>query len=160
MDKYFVRFHNNVIARLLAFDTSKSAQVTRTVEEAKAHDDRMWALRDLAAMLLPRLRACARAMGYALGLHGSIARDFDLITVPWVEKVAAPIDLAHALRDVVQDTLGYEVAVGYCPSQAKKPHGREGFSIHLVPPDDMTVGNDGFTSSPYIDLAIIHPRAA
>jgi len=115
-------------------------------------------VRELAAQLLAPLRVAARECGYALGLHGSVSRDIDLIAVPWAEGAVAPIDLAHALRDAAQVVLGFEPPVGYSLAQARRPHGREGFAIHLVRPDDMTVGEDGLTSSPYIDLSVIPPR--
>ena len=39
-----------------------------------------------AAALYPDLAEIAREHGYALAVHGSLARDFDLIAVPWREK--------------------------------------------------------------------------
>jgi hypothetical protein len=49
---------------------------------------------------LPAIREVARDCGYAIGLHGSTRRDFDLIAVPWgdnhvdVNKLAEEIQLA------------------------------------------------------------------
>lgn len=45
-----------------------------------------------AAALYPDLAEIARSHGYALAVHGSLARDFDLITIPWreKEKVSSP----------------------------------------------------------------------
>ena len=47
--------------------------------------------------LLPTIREAARELGYAIGLHGSLARDFDIIAVPWTEDAAHPDDLAKAI---------------------------------------------------------------
>lgn len=47
--------------------------------------------------LLPKIREVARGLGYAVGLHGSLARDYDLIAVPWVEDAADPDTLAEAI---------------------------------------------------------------
>lgn len=40
--------------------------------------------------LYPDLAEITRSHGYALAIHGSLARDFDLICVPWNEKVSDP----------------------------------------------------------------------
>lgn len=49
------------------------------------------------APLLRRLRAIARAYGYALAEHGSVARDWDLVAVPWVVDAAPPEALVRSL---------------------------------------------------------------
>lgn len=36
--------------------------------------------------MYPELAEIARSHGYALAIHGSLARDFDLIAIPWVEN--------------------------------------------------------------------------
>lgn len=43
-----------------------------------------------AAGLYPQLAEVFRAHGYALAIHGSLANDFDLIAVPWVDMAAEP----------------------------------------------------------------------
>lgn len=48
--------------------------------------------------ILPRLREAAKSHGYALGLHGSLRRDFDLIAVPWIEFPSDKETLARALH--------------------------------------------------------------
>jgi hypothetical protein len=40
----------------------------------------------------------ARAHGYALAVHGSMARDLDLIAVPWVAKPSTPAELVAAFE--------------------------------------------------------------
>lgn len=47
--------------------------------------------------LYPALRDAARACGYALAVHGSLARDFDLIAVPWTDDAADVETLVTAL---------------------------------------------------------------
>lgn len=43
-----------------------------------------------------RIRALAREVGYAVGVHGSQERDLDLIAVPWVDSaVTAPALAEH-----------------------------------------------------------------
>ena len=43
-----------------------------------------------AAALYPQLAEIFVKHGYALAVHGSLARDFDLIAVPWAESVTSP----------------------------------------------------------------------
>lgn len=45
------------------------------------------------------LAEIAREHGYALAVHGSLARDFDLICIPWVESPSAPDDVVRAFED-------------------------------------------------------------
>ena len=47
--------------------------------------------------LYPELAKVAREHGYALAIHGSLVRDFDLIAVPWVESPAEPDVLVEAV---------------------------------------------------------------
>jgi hypothetical protein len=43
-----------------------------------------------AAALYPGLAGIFHKHGYALAVHGSLARDFDLIAVPWTGQVSIP----------------------------------------------------------------------
>lgn len=49
------------------------------------------------AHLYPSLVVDARELGYALALHGSMARDLDLVAIPWTDDAASaraqPADL-------------------------------------------------------------------
>lgn len=42
------------------------------------------------ACLYPELAKIARSHGYALAVHGTVSRDFDLICIPWIEKPSEP----------------------------------------------------------------------
>jgi hypothetical protein len=42
------------------------------------------------ACMYPELAEIARKHGYALAVHGSFARDMDLVAVPWVESPDMP----------------------------------------------------------------------
>lgn len=46
---------------------------------------------------VPAIREAAREYGYAIGLHGSMRRDLDLIAVPWRDGAADKDNLAHAI---------------------------------------------------------------
>lgn len=47
--------------------------------------------------LYPELAEIARKHGYALAAHGSMARDFDLICVPWTPTVSPPQDVVNEI---------------------------------------------------------------
>lgn len=40
-----------------------------------------------AAALYPEFAKIFQRHGYALAVHGSLARDFDIIGIPWAEKI-------------------------------------------------------------------------
>lgn len=48
--------------------------------------------------ILPAIREAAKACGYAIGLHGSMRRDLDLIAVPWRDDPAHRDVLARAIQ--------------------------------------------------------------
>jgi hypothetical protein len=74
------------------------------------------------------LRARARELGYALAVHGSLARDIDLVAVPWVDEAVDAETLIAALREVVESVTGF--AVLGPDGSTTKPHGRIGWTIH------------------------------
>lgn len=112
----------------------------------------------LYGRLLPLLRAKAREMGYALGLHGSLSYDLDLIAAPWTDPLATPFELFDAFTEVIKVELG----IPYVPknyNDATKPHGRISCLFHLQQASEMDSDENGSTYSPYIDLAILQPAA-
>jgi hypothetical protein len=50
----------------------------------------------IAASIYRELAEIARSHGYALAAHGSLDRDFDLVCIPWAEKVSEPIEVVLA----------------------------------------------------------------
>lgn len=68
------------------------------------------------ACMYPDLAEIARSHGYALAVHGSMARDFDLICVPWGDEPSAP-------ADVVGDMCAH-FAIKPIGDMTPKPHGR------------------------------------
>lgn len=77
-----------------------------------------------AAALYPELATIARAHGYALAVHGSLARDLDVIGVPWVEQPSAP----EAVIESITDRFAVKL-VGGPPSD--KPHGRRVWTLSV-----------------------------
>lgn len=82
------------------------------------------------AWMVPALRAIAREHGYAIGLHGSMARDLDLVAVPWVDNAAS----AEVLVAAVMKAVGGSFAPadwGFERNPAIRPHGRRAWSIYF-----------------------------
>ena len=79
-----------------------------------------------ALAIVPRLVRVAREHGYALAVHGSLARDLDFIACPWTEFASPAEDLIEALRAVSGGVVASD-----CPRD--RPHGRRGWAIHVSP---------------------------
>lgn len=97
--------------------------------------------RKLYLSLIPEIRKVARESGYAIGVHGSLTRDLDLMAMRWTDKA------------VKAETLAVRIHKAICkhPNSAKmlrkqtqlKPHGRVAYALIL-----------GFNAA-YIDLSIM-----
>jgi hypothetical protein len=77
----------------------------------------------LMTLLVERAHEC----GYALGLHGSISRDLDLIAVPWVPSPSA--GATQLVRELAA-CIGVVNDV-YIHGPEVKPHGRLAWKIAL-----------------------------
>jgi len=95
--------------------------------------------------IIERVRHAGYLTGYAIARHGSEARDFDIVAVPWTEPARGTQALIDALL-----REGF-VAEGPEGSDKPKlgPHGRESWVLHGV---WATAGVQ------YIDLAIFPTR--
>lgn len=107
---------------------------------------------DYAHRLIPLIRTRAQELGYAIGVHGSLAHDIDLIAAPWSGEAVPAHELAEAIARVAADEVGIAFISPHeddnfhrcgCPNM--KPHGRLSWAFHLG-------------GGPYIDLSIM-PRA-
>lgn len=67
--------------------------------------------------LYPQLAELTRRHGYALAVHGSIARDFDLVAIPWTTEASEP----QAVVDEITSTFAFKEVGG---ERAIKEHGR------------------------------------
>ncbi|MEH6721953.1 MAG: hypothetical protein V7686_00355 [Qipengyuania sp.] len=95
--------------------------------------------------VLDDMRLAARGCGYALAVHGTRARDIDMIAVPWTEQADEPKLLVQRLCGVLAGKLGR--ALSQCgDDSAEKPHGRR--AVTIIMPGAM---------APEIDLSIM-PR--
>lgn len=75
------------------------------------------------ACMYPQLAEITRRHGYALAAHGSMARDFDLICIPWVESPSTP----QQVVDVIVENFAV-VSIG---EPEVKQHGRIVFTLSL-----------------------------
>jgi hypothetical protein len=83
---------------------------------------------------LNKIWAIARGNGYAVGLHGSMKRDCDLIAVPWV-------DCANAVMTLVDD-LCRALNARVVGDIEAKPHNRVAMILQVdgyVKPIDLSV---------------------
>lgn len=94
----------------------------------------------LFAFVWQRMTYVAQENGYALGLHGSLARDCDFIAVAWTEEAVQPPILIEALRIAVGAET-WEVG-----GPTKKPHSRLTWTIHPCG-----------TGPGYYDISVIGP---
>lgn len=79
-----------------------------------------------AAALYPELAKIFVAHGYALAVHGSLARDFDLIGIPWAENVSDP-ELV-----IAEICSHFWIRVIEAPERVcKKNHGRIAYTISI-----------------------------
>ena len=84
-----------------------------------------------------KIWSAARSCGYAIGLHGSMVRDVDLIAAPWGNRATHPALLIRALCKALGAKKIGEVEL--------KPHGRMACTLQI----------DGYFKA--IDLSIM-PR--
>jgi len=93
------------------------------------------------------IRPDARYCGYAIGVHGSMTRDLDLIAVPWTDDHSDKDDLARAIQ---------EAACGLWQAEyrwERKPCGRFATSIPVCWLDY----EDDRPSAGHIDLSVMAP---
>ena len=91
------------------------------------------------ALLLPQLMKAGREVGYAIAVHGSMARDLDIVAIPWAEEaVSAERLIMHLMAEVdgelrnggrKRDDGEWESVPASEPST--KPHGRLAWTIFL-----------------------------
>ena len=77
-----------------------------------------------AAALFPDLAKLFQDRGYALAVHGSLARDFDVIGIPWTDKAANPFDIVEAVTK--------QFAITQIGKPERREHGRLVFTLSLA----------------------------
>ena len=95
----------------------------------KSHD--FGSLVCIYAQLLPRIREVAKGLGYAIAIHGTMARDLDLLAVPWIDDASEPLDLVKAIHEEVGGfVIGDLKDRGKVSDEpTRQPHGRLSWNI-------------------------------
>lgn len=118
-------------------------------------DDLAGAAAEIAALrrtpeIISRIRSLARELGWAIGVHGSLKRDIDLIGVPWTAEACDPDVLTRAIADGIGYTSqGHNLT-------ARRPGGRRSILLfhpnakRMDPPDSK-----GTWDPPAIDLSVV-----
>ena len=76
---------------------------------------------------IAEIRLIARDRGYAIALHGSLAKDIDLVAIPWTDDAVPPDDL---VADILKKFEWFLNPDSNDPEL--KPHGRKAWSLHSV----------------------------
>ncbi|CAA2962497.1 Hypothetical predicted protein [Olea europaea subsp. europaea] len=114
--------------------------------------DRVDEVRAVALHILDLARPAARTVGYAIGLHGSLERDVDLIAVPWTEDAADELAVVSAIQQAITDNLGQ--CYRSHPSQVdEKPHGRRAWILYFQGAVETENG-----AYPFVDLSVLPRR--
>lgn len=74
-------------------------------------------------------RQAALDCGWALGLHGSLNHDMDIMAMPWVENAKPVEEMIVALENclsIPEDSLHVKTS-----KSTDKPFGREVYTIHI-----------------------------
>ncbi len=100
------------------------------IESGKGNTQRLRSTRTpgFYACFVPAFIDVAREHGYALGFHGSMATDFDIMAVPWTEEATSGRKLVEALAERV----GVFAENGdKLEGPTERPHGRQSWAIVL-----------------------------
>lgn len=112
-------------------------------ERPCAHEDMT---KEYFDVLMPALRFVAEKCGYAIGVHGSLKTDIDLIAAPWREHPVSAAHLADEIRKTIERIIGIADDRGQGPT--KKPCGRLAWAFYMTPIE---------YPGPYIDLSVLPP---
>lgn len=95
------------------------------------------------AVVFADLQKTAYDRGYNLVLHGSLARDMDLVAIPWVDIPASHYDLLAAFCDYLGVSIPTDASGNPDYLHSVLPGGRHSYVINL---------NRGGKFNGYLDL--------
>jgi hypothetical protein len=87
--------------------------------------------------ILGILHDVAKANGYALGIHGTLGRDLDLIAVPWVEEAESHDKLVRDMARAIDGKIYSIITIKKdgqnveSPNPVYMPHGRVAWVINM-----------------------------
>lgn len=99
------------------------------------------------------VRRVARDCGYAIAVHGSLAKDIDLVAIPWTDRACEPDILVDKIAAVIAGQFGRcNPMRGKDNGWTQMPHGRQAITL--------LIWSDLFNSID-VDLSVIrpHPKA-
>lgn len=108
--------------------------------------------------IVSRVRDISRLHGWAIGAHGTMARDYDLIAVPWTDE-ASPMRAWLSALLLILNLRSIDGQEGVVLPGARA-HGRLTFLLNHPDAEYMRPGPEhkGYWNPPTIDLSIIDPR--
>lgn len=107
--------------------------------------------------IIDRIRTVARDIGWAVGVHGSLVRDIDLIATPWTAASVPYQDFYTALIERVPLVDQEGTGLG----KRRAAHGRIYAFAHQPGFSRVMDGNPkGTWAPPAIDMSIVDPREA
>jgi len=77
------------------------------------------------ACILPDIKKAARECGWAIGVHGSLQHDLDLMAMAWTEEATTPEVLMNAIRNCFVDNRNMPIAY------YDKPNNRVVYTISI-----------------------------
>jgi hypothetical protein len=116
-------------------------------QEVKVHHGHKW-MPAVYVTYYGILKDIARDHGYALAVHGTVTRDFDLVAVPWVENAKPVIELLEAFAEMIG--MIREPGVPYT-SKGNNPHGRTSYTL--------STGSGGYLDISVMDGYLISQQA-
>ena len=108
------------------------------LEKLKDNNAIFWVFR------FDEIRKVAAECGWAVGVHGSVVHDLDLMAMPWLEKHTTADELAERMARTVVSEEYYREPVKSKPGD--KPNGRIVYTV--------------FAGNTYIDLNVIDESMA
>lgn len=103
------------------------------------------------AEILPIIRSVSKRFGYAITVHGSMTRDFDLVAIPWVPHFLKPETLVMRIEAAICEHrfIGSIKRLREIRRAENRPEKHKNVGISYV----LMTGADT-----YLDLLIITPH--
>lgn len=109
--------------------------------------------RPIYEKIIEPIRAEAQKLGYAIGVHGSLRRDIDLIACPWSDMAVDAKTLAEAVRRTALEIHGIAFM---SPKEADDPYHQDG--CPGAKPFGRLIWTFHLGGGPYIDLSVMPKR--
>lgn len=84
----------------------------------------------LYVMMWEGMVETARARGYAVAVHGTLNRDFDVVAIPWTDEAVSAEELVAAIVDRLSWIRDNGAPMVDGPQD--KPHGRRAWTIPFM----------------------------